>query len=127
MLFNVFRSLVFLLNIRHGTGTWTWHRLWRFFTEVLSCVHQIKQNMDGEKRFLYCRIHTAGHVLGLAVGELKGLAPNVVDTKAQHDPDAAYVEYRGSIDDKNKDAIQVLFSTGVRVPFYRSQLFFFHV
>lgn len=68
---------------------------------------QIKQDIDAEKRLLYSRIHTAGHVLGLAVGELKDLIPDVVDTKAQHYPDAAYVEFRGSIDGKHKDAIQV--------------------
>lgn len=66
----------------------------------------MKQEIDGQKRLLYSRIHTAGHILGLAVGQLPDLIPDVVDTKAQHYPDAAYVEFKGFIDGKHKDAIQ---------------------
>lgn len=67
---------------------------------------EVKQSIDGTKRHLYSRIHTAGHVLSLAVNELRDLIPGVVDTKAQHYPDAAYVEFRGAIDGAHRDAIQ---------------------
>jgi Ser-tRNA(Ala) deacylase AlaX len=67
---------------------------------------EVKQVIDGEKRLLYSRLHTAGHVLSLAVAELRDLITDVVDTKAQHYPDAAYVEFRGLIDGKHKEAIQ---------------------
>ena len=67
---------------------------------------EVKQSIDGAKRLLYSRLHTAGHILSLAVNELGPLIPDVVDTKAQHYPDAAYVEFRGLIDGKHKDAIQ---------------------
>jgi Ser-tRNA(Ala) deacylase AlaX len=67
---------------------------------------EVLQSIDGVKRLLYSRLHTAGHVLGLAVAELGPLIPDVVDTKAQHYPEAAYVEFRGLIDGKHKDAIQ---------------------
>lgn len=67
---------------------------------------RVTQCIDGAKRLLYSRLHTAGHILGLAVNELGSLIPDVVDTKAQHYPDAAYVEFRGLIDGKHKDAIQ---------------------
>lgn len=67
---------------------------------------EVKQAIDGVKRLLYSRLHTAGHILGLAVSELGPLIPDVVDTKAQHYPNAAYVEFRGLIDGKHKDAIQ---------------------
>lgn len=56
-----------------------------------------------------------GHVVGLAVRHLStgsgdrcavpGLA-DVTELKAQHYPDAAFVEFRGLIDGKHKDAIQ---------------------
>lgn len=67
---------------------------------------EVKQAIDGVKRLLYSRLHTAGHILGLAVNELGPLIPDVVDTKAQHYPEAAYVEFRGLIDGKHRDAIQ---------------------
>lgn len=67
---------------------------------------EVKQSIDGAKRLLYSRLHTAGHILGLAVNELGTLITDVVDTKAQHYPEAAYVEFRGLIDGKHRDAIQ---------------------
>jgi Ser-tRNA(Ala) deacylase AlaX len=72
----------------------------------------VHQAIDGEKRQLHSRIHDAGHILSLAVrhlsrgsDELPNLA-EVTELKAQHYPDAAFVEFRGLIDGKHKDAIQ---------------------
>ncbi|KAH8594727.1 Threonyl/alanyl tRNA synthetase [Bisporella sp. PMI_857] len=64
------------------------------------------QEIDSKKRLLYSRIHTAGHILGLAVGRLPDLIPDVVDTKAQHYPESAWVEFKGLIDGKHQAAIQ---------------------
>jgi Ser-tRNA(Ala) deacylase AlaX len=75
----------------------------------------INQSIDGEKRHLNSRIHTGGHIVGLAVRHLSrgsgehSAVPDlaqVTELKAQHYPNAAFVEFRGLIDGKQKDAIQ---------------------
>ncbi|KAH9906299.1 ThrRS/AlaRS common domain-containing protein [Xylariomycetidae sp. FL2044] len=67
----------------------------------------ITQTIDSEKRNLYSRYHTAGHVLGSAVRHLleKEVA-NFDELKASHFPDQAACEFQGLIEGKWKDAIQ---------------------
>ncbi|KAI2603953.1 ThrRS/AlaRS common domain-containing protein [Hypoxylon fragiforme] len=67
----------------------------------------ITQAIDSERRLLYSRYHTAGHVLGSAVRHLleKEVA-NFDELKASHFPDSAACEFRGLIEGKWKDAIQ---------------------
>ncbi|KAI4666186.1 uncharacterized protein J4E88_010481 [Alternaria novae-zelandiae] len=68
-----------------------------------------EQKIDTSKRHLHSRIHTAGHVIGLAVAHLKAtgsIAPDVVDGKASHYPGAAFVEFSGLIPGDKKAAIQ---------------------
>lgn len=67
-------------------------------------VHQV---IDAEKRELNSRIHTGGHIVGLAVRHLNEFIFNVIELKAQHYSDAAFVDFRGFIDGKHKDIIQV--------------------
>lgn len=69
----------------------------------------VEQHIDGEKRDLSSRIHTAGHVIGLAVRRLAEKTEDlkVTELKAQHYPDASFVEFTGIIDSKHRDAIQV--------------------
>lgn len=67
---------------------------------------KVQQDIDGAKRDLHSRIHTAGHILGLAVRQLATSIPDVTELKAQHYPDAAFVEFKGLIEGKHKDAIQ---------------------
>jgi Ser-tRNA(Ala) deacylase AlaX len=67
------------------------------------------QSIDVEKRTLHSRLHTAGHVLGLAVHELVAqgkLDPGLKDGKASHYPGAAYVEFAGLIPGSAKEDIQ---------------------
>ncbi|KAL3480067.1 ThrRS/AlaRS common domain-containing protein [Aspergillus californicus] len=66
----------------------------------------VLQTIDGEKRQLNSRIHTAGHIVGLAVRHLATSIPNVSELKAQHYPDLAFVDFQGSIEGKHKEAIQ---------------------
>jgi Ser-tRNA(Ala) deacylase AlaX len=68
----------------------------------------IQQNIDGEKRDLFSRLHTAGHILGLAINELsrEGVLPPLIESKASHYPDSAAVEFGGIIEGRHKDAIQ---------------------
>ncbi|KAI1287918.1 Threonyl/alanyl tRNA synthetase [Xylaria venustula] len=67
----------------------------------------VTQTIDSEKRILYSRYHTAGHVLGGAVRHLleKEVA-NFDELKASHFPDSASCEFQGLIEGKWKDAIQ---------------------
>ncbi len=68
-----------------------------------------KQEIDIPKRILHSRIHTAGHILGLAAALLKkeGLIdPTITDGKASHYPGAAFVEFIGLIPSSLKDLLQ---------------------
>ncbi|RAL13409.1 putative alanine--tRNA ligase [Aspergillus homomorphus CBS 101889] len=67
----------------------------------------IQQAIDVEKRTLYSRLHTAGHVLGAAVRHLlENEVEGFDELKASHFPDLANCEFRGLIDGKWKDPIQ---------------------
>ncbi|KAK8056929.1 hypothetical protein PG993_002156 [Apiospora rasikravindrae] len=65
------------------------------------------QTIDAEKRLLYSRYHTAGHVLGAAVRKLlEAEVAGFDELKASHFPATAACEFAGLIDGKWKDAIQ---------------------
>lgn len=66
----------------------------------------VTQVIDGDKRYLHSRLHTAGHILGMAVRHIAQINQGVTELKAQHYPDSAFVEFQGLIDGKHKDAIQ---------------------
>ncbi|KAJ6445257.1 threonyl/alanyl tRNA synthetase [Purpureocillium lavendulum] len=67
----------------------------------------VEQVVDHEKRLLYSRLHTAGHVLGSAVRSLlEAEVPGFDELKASHFPDSAACEFRGSIEGKWKEPIQ---------------------
>jgi Ser-tRNA(Ala) deacylase AlaX len=67
----------------------------------------VMQTIDSEKRLLYSKYHTAGHVLGSAVRHLlEKEVPNFDELKASHFPDSAACEFQGSIDGKWKPEIQ---------------------
>ena len=67
----------------------------------------IEQSIDIEKRNLYSRYHTAGHVLGAAVRHLlETQVPGFDELKASHFPDSASCEFQGLIEGKHKEAIQ---------------------
>ena len=68
----------------------------------------MEQHIDGARRDLNSRNHTAGHIIGLAVRRLAEKTPELEATelKASHYPDASFVEFRGIVDGKYKDAVQ---------------------
>lgn len=68
---------------------------------------EVIQDLDVTQRALYSRLHTAGHVLGVAVRDTcKHHVPGFSELKASHFPDAASCEFRGNIDGAFKEAIQ---------------------
>ncbi|KAF2855185.1 alanyl-tRNA synthetase-like protein [Plenodomus tracheiphilus IPT5] len=69
----------------------------------------IHQAINREKRLLHSRLHTAGHILSLAINLLtaSGALPvNLIDGKASHYPSAAFVEFTGLIPGTAKSLIQ---------------------
>lgn len=64
--------------------------------------------IDVARRTLNSRIHSAGHILGVAIMRLSrsGTLPPLIETKAKHYPDDASVEFSGLIDGAHKDIIQ---------------------
>lgn len=76
-------------------------------SEPFAAGSTVTQAVDGEKRTLYSRLHTAGHVLGSAV---RALVEKEVDgfdeLKASHFPDSAACEFEGRIGAEWKERIQ---------------------
>ncbi|KAK8019406.1 putative alanyl-tRNA synthetase [Apiospora arundinis] len=67
----------------------------------------VTQAIDAEKRLLFSRYHTAGHVLGAAVRHLlENEVPGFDELKASHFPATAACEFAGAIEGKWKEAIQ---------------------
>lgn len=82
--------------------------LGRFTTPAhFSAEDDVEQSIDQAKRLYYSKLHTAGHVLGVAVRDTcKHHVPGFSELKASHFPDAASCEFRGNIDGAFKEAIQ---------------------
>ena len=67
----------------------------------------VEQAIDVDKRLLYSRVHTAGHVLGAAVRHLlEKEVPGFDELKASHFPDSAACEFMGAIEGRWKESIQ---------------------
>lgn len=76
-------------------------------TSAFKVGDTVEQAVDQEKRLLYSRLHTAGHVLGAAVRRLLEKEVEGFDElKASHFPDSAACEFAGLIEAKWKEPIQ---------------------
>ncbi|MBI2054803.1 MAG: hypothetical protein HYT39_01750 [Candidatus Sungbacteria bacterium] len=64
---------------------------------------KVKLSVDKERRDLHSKIHSAGHIVDMAVTEL-GL--DWIPGKGFHFPEGPYVEYAGSLEDSDKDKIK---------------------
>ena len=74
---------------------------------IFQSKDKVKQEVDQEKRLLYSRLHTAGHVLGAAVRHLLEKQVDGFDElKASHFPESAACEFQGIIEGKWKEPIQ---------------------
>ncbi|USP77610.1 hypothetical protein yc1106_04884 [Curvularia clavata] len=69
---------------------------------------ELQQHVDAEKRNLHSRLHSAGHIMSLAIHalSLEGVLPPLKESKASHYPDSAAVHFIGSLEAKHKDIIQ---------------------
>lgn len=78
-------------------------------TSIFQPGQKVTQSIDVEKRLLYSRYHTAGHVLGAAVRRLlEDKVEGFDEIKASHVPESASCEFLGLIEGKWKDDIQKL-------------------
>lgn len=57
----------------------------------------VELGIDGDRRILHARLHSAGHLLDCAV--TRAGIPGITPTKGYHFPDGAYVEYDGTLDE----------------------------
>lgn len=73
---------------------------------VFEVNERVGQEIDGVKRSLHSRLHTACHVLGLAVCLLSVSILGISKSKASHAPGPAFIGFRGLIDRKHKGVIQ---------------------
>ncbi|KAJ5134304.1 hypothetical protein N7526_005669 [Penicillium atrosanguineum] len=81
--------------------------LGQFESSTFSPGEIVNQEIDVDKRLLFSRLHTAGHVLGAAVRHLlEKEIENFDELKASHFPDSAACEFQGAIEGKWKDEIQ---------------------
>jgi Ser-tRNA(Ala) deacylase AlaX len=69
-------------------------------------LQSVQLSVDDETRNYHSRLHTAGHLVGLAVRRLEKVIGVVSELKANHAPGSAWVEFGGSIAGEHKDAIQ---------------------
>jgi Ser-tRNA(Ala) deacylase AlaX len=78
-----------------------WH-LGQFQSEIqFSLSEEVDVEVDGVKRLLNARLHSAGHLLDIAMDMLGyQLKPG----KGYHFPSGAYVEYIGNLTNEEKDA-----------------------
>ena len=70
---------------------------------------EVKQVVDWDARVLHSRLHTAGHVLSLAIHGLSktGVLPgDLKEVKASHYPGAAFVEFQGLVLGDKKGVMQ---------------------
>lgn len=63
---------------------------------------KVTLEVNKERRLLNSRLHSAGHLVDMAVNEAK---PDWVPGKGYHFPDGPYVEYSGTLNDPEKEQL----------------------
>lgn len=69
-------------------------------------AQKVVLRVDDEVRNYHSRLHTAGHLIGLAVRQLAAAIGEVSEVKANHAPGSSFVEFAGLIGGEHKPAIQ---------------------
>lgn len=64
---------------------------------------QVECHVDEAKRRLYARVHSAGHLLDIAMS--KAGRTDLKPSKGYHFAEGAYVEYIGNVDANDRDAL----------------------
>jgi len=82
------------------------HKISKEDGDLVTIGDKVKQKVDKEKRQLYARIHSAGHLLDIAVSKLK---LDIIPSKGYHFAEGPYVEYKGKLD--NMDSYKEKFES----------------
>lgn len=96
--------------VRYGAGGRILH-FGHFATPSSSFTEgeTVTLRLDGERRDINSRVHTAGHLIGLAVRNLVANTEDlkgVTELKASHYPGACFVDFKGLISGDHKSAIE---------------------
>lgn len=104
-------------SVRNGAGGRVLH--FGHFTTPSSTFAEgetVTQKIDGDRRDANSKIHTAGHLIGLAVRSLVSNTPelkDVTELKASHYPGACFVDFKGLISGDHKGTIESTANTFV--------------
>lgn len=71
-----------------------------FESGTFAKAENVSLEVNPERRLLNARLHSAGHLVDVAVNTLK---PDWIPGRGYHFPDGPYVEYAGTIDDTEKE------------------------
>ena len=89
-------STVFQINdARMDRDTECIRHIGKFINGHFKIGDEVKIEIDKDKRLLYCRLHTAGHLIDAA---LHLIGYDWEPTKGYHFPNGPYVEYKGCLD-----------------------------
>lgn len=96
--------------VRYGAGGRVLH-FGSFASSGATLVEgeSVELKIDGERREINSRVHTAGHLIGLAVRNLIASTPDLKDVtelKASHYPGACFVDFKGLISGDHKASIE---------------------
>lgn len=83
-----------IIDARMDRETECIRHIGRFTNGILREGDVVNIEIDKDKRLLYCRLHTAGHLIDAA---LHLIGYNWEPTKGYHFPNGPYVEYKGSL------------------------------
>ncbi len=79
------------------------HHMGTFNKQPFAIDAIVHLHVDGERRKLNRRLHSAGHVIDVAV---QNLGLKLVPTKGYHFPEGPYVEYEGGINEPDRESIR---------------------
>ena len=66
---------------------------------------EVTVKVDQDTRVLHARVHSAGHLLDVAMANVGYPSSVLTPAKGMHAPDQAYVEYNGKVEGLDKDAL----------------------
>jgi len=97
-------SAVFQINdARMDRDTECIRHIGNFINGHFKIGDEVKIEIDKDKRLLYCRLHTAGHLIDAA---LHLIGYDWEPTKGYHFPNGPYVEYKGCLDQSEMELLK---------------------
>ena len=87
------------------------HHIGRFEHGLFVPGDEVEIAVDKQRRLLHSKIHTAGHLVDIA---LFSIGKNLMPAKGYHFPDGPYVEYEGVLDDEEKELLKKDISAAIK-------------